>query len=364
VSRADAQAARAHESDDLPSPWLSWTRWEFWPWWATYGPIIPLGLILAARHGSLTLPLIANTHPDLAMLAGESKSRILALVPERWRVPFEHIASGAPDAREAAARAAIARRGWSFPIVAKPDVGERGSGFRLVRDSTQLTGALNAHAGATILQPFHPGPHEIGLLYARLPHAARGEIISATTKEFATIIGDGLRTIRQLILTHPRRRLQARVFLARLGAAASTVPAAGEIVPLGIAGNHCQGTMFLNGAHLVTPALLGRIDQIAREIPGFHFGRFDIRYSDPVAFSRGDDLAIVELNGIASEPTHIYDPSVPLSRAYRDIARTLRQVFEIGSANRGAGHSPPTILAAWHQVRASLTPRGPSFLAD
>ncbi|MDX2117849.1 MAG: hypothetical protein SFY96_06690 [Planctomycetota bacterium] len=363
MSVADAQAAHSHERD-LPSPWLSWTRWEFWPWWATYGPIMPLGLMLAARHGSMTLPLIANTHPDLAMLAGESKSRILALIPERWRVPFESIAPGPADARESTARAAIARRGWTFPIVAKPDVGERGSGFRLVRDPTQLAAALKSHAVATILQPFHPGPHEIGLLYARLPNAPRGAIISATTKEFATVLGDGVHTLRDLILAHPRRRLQARVFLARLGTAATRVPAAGEVVALGVAGNHCQGTMFLNGAHLVTPALLDRIDQIAREIPGFHFGRFDIRYSDPLAFSRGEGLAIVELNGIASEPTHIYDPSVPLSHAYRDIFRTLRTVFAIGAANRDAGHRPPTLAEAWQHVQRSVAPRGGSSIAD
>lgn len=348
----------------LPLRALSWTRWEFWPWWATYGPIVPYGLWLALRHGGLTVPLIANTHPDLSMLAGESKSRILALVPERWRVPFEVVPSGDAAGRNAAARQAVARRGWNWPIVAKPDVGERGAGFRVVKDAEGLGRALAAHAGATILQPFHPGPHEIGLLYARHPDRERGEIISATTKEFADVVGDGASSLRELILRHPRRRLQARVFLARLGADATRVPAKGERVPLVIAGNHCQGTMFRDGMYLVTDAVRARIDEIARQVPGLHFGRFDIRYRDEAAFARGDGISILELNGIASEPTHIYDPDVSLRRAYRDIGKTLRVIFEIGAAQRLAGAAQPSVMCAVRHIRASLQGGATSPLAD
>ena len=92
------------------------------------------------------------------------------------------------------------------------------------------------------------------------------------------------------------------------------VLASGERFPLAMAGNHAQGTLFRNGAHLITPALEKRIDEIARAYPGFYIGRFDIRYTDVEAFKAGRDLAIVELNGATGESTNIYDPdgsSVP-----------------------------------------------------
>ncbi len=349
---------------NLPPRQMSWTRWEFWPWWATYAPIMPYGVWLALRHRGLTLPLIANTHPDLAMLAGESKARILTLVPERWRVPYEVVEAGDARAREAAARAAVERRGWEWPIVAKPDVGERGAGFRVVRDASGLGAALAAHGGATVLQPFHPGPHEIGLLYARDPDAARGEIVSATRKEFSCVWGDGERTVRELILQDARLRLQARVFLERLGERAERVPIRGERVSLVVAGNHCQGTKFCDGMPLVTEAVRARIDEIARQIPGFYFGRFDIRYHDAAAFGRGEEMTILELNGIASEPTHIYDPDVPLWRAYKDAAGVLRRVFEIGSSQRKRGVVPPSVAQAIAHVRASMRRRPSSLLAD
>ena len=66
--------------------------------------------------------------------------------------------------------------------------------------------------------------------------------------------------------------------------------------------------MFLDGAELITPAVEARIDEIARQVPGFFIGRFDVRYASLEAFRRGDDLAIVELNGVTSESTNIYDP--------------------------------------------------------
>ena len=117
----------------------------------------------------------------------------------------------------------------------------------------------------------------------------------------------------------------------------------GERLSLVTAGNHCQGAIFLDGGGLITPALEARIDQIARSVPGFYIGRFDIRYSTTDAFLRGEDLAIVELNGVTSESTNIYDPSYGALRAWRTLARQWQLVFEIGAANRARGAAPPSV---------------------
>ena len=60
------------------------------------------------------------------------------------------------------------------------------------------------------------------------------------------------------------------------------MPARGERVRLVFAGNHCKGAAFRDGRDLITPALTERVDWLARTIPGFHFGRFDVRFSSPV----------------------------------------------------------------------------------
>ena len=96
------------------------------------------------------------------------------------------------------------------------------------------------------------------------------------------------------------------------------MPAAGEAVRLARAGNHCQGTEFRDGRHLHTPALEAAVDAIARRIDGFYFGRFDVRYASPEALARGEGFAIVELNGVTSEATHVYDPDGSLARRVAD----------------------------------------------
>ena len=95
--------------------------------------------------------------------------------------------------------------------------------------------------------------------------------------------------------------------------------------------------MFLDGADLITAPLSARIDEIARHVPGFFIGRFDVRYANIEAFRRGEDLAIVELNGVTSESTNIYDPGYGAWQAWRTLARQWQLVFEIGAANRVVG---------------------------
>src|SRR4029079_3344489 len=110
-------------------------------------------------------------------------------------------------------------------------------------------------------------------------------------------------------------------FLTRHATDADRVLDEGEVFPLALAGNHCQGTLFRDGWHLVTPELEAAFDHVARCFDGFFMGRFDVRYADPEEFETGRGFAIVELNGVTSESTNLYDPSWPLWRAYRTLFR-------------------------------------------
>lgn len=306
--------------------------WEFWPPWLFYAPVAAWIAALTLRHG---LTALTAANPGLADggLVGESKADILRLLPERWTIPWLLI----PSAERGRAHALVEARGWAYPLVAKPDVGQRGAGVQRVADEAALLDYLRRAEGAVLLQPWHPGPFEAGVFYARRPDEARGRIFSITDKRFPTLVGDGRATVADLVRRHPRFRFQAPLFLARHAARAHDVLPAGACLPLGDIGNHAQGAMFVDGSDLITPALEARIDAIAREIPGFFVGRFDIRYSDRDAFRRGDDLAIVELNGVTAESTNIYDPSRSLLTAYRTLFAQWALIFAIGGANRARG---------------------------
>ncbi|NIM61209.1 MAG: carboxylate--amine ligase, partial [Acidobacteria bacterium] len=79
-----------------------------------------------------------------------------------------------------------------------------------------------------------------------------------------------------------------------------------------------------------TEALERRIDDVSSGFDGFFFGRYDLRVQDLDAFAGGRGFKIVELNGVTSEATHIYDPRHSLLDAWRTLFRQWRLAFEIG----------------------------------
>ena len=103
------------------------------------------------------------------------------------------------------------------------------------------------------------------------------------------------------------------------------------------AGNHCKGSIFRNGHEHITPALAARIEAIARAIPDFHFGRFDVRYDGAAALRRGEDFRIIEINGVGAEATHIWDPSTNLWDIWGVQLHHYGAAFDIGRRMRAAG---------------------------
>ena len=320
--------------------------------WLFYAPVGAWTAWLALRFGGYRTMSSANPGMPDGGIVGESKFEILARLPEAWVVPSHLIQPGALEDRLRALRAVLDGAPWGFPIVLKPDTGQRGSGVRLARSLVDARNYLAAVHGPVVVQPYHPGPFEAGVFYYRFPGAARGRILSITDKHFPAVVGDGVSSIADLVWAHSRYRMQARTFLARLGGRAHEVPAAGVTVRLAMAGNHAQGTMFRDGAALLTPALEARIDEIARAYDGFFVGRFDIRYTSREAFTAGRDFAIVELNGATAESTNIYDPDRSLLSAYRVLFHQWRLVFAIGAANRRAGHAATSTRRLLDLLRA------------
>jgi membrane protein DedA with SNARE-associated domain len=340
-------------------------RWEFWPAWVFYLPLVPWFLYLAARYRSLTVWTTAN--PGIVPaggVVGESKADILSRLPAKWVVPTLLVPAGEVGDRLRLVLDAVADRGWEFPLILKPDAGERGAGVRKADDPVDVEKYLLVNPGPVIAQPFHPGPFEAGIFYYRLPGEERGHIFSVTDKVFPVLTGNGHSTLEELVWAHRRFRMQAATFLARHAADADRVLAAGERFVLATAGNHCQGTLFRDGAHLVTPALEAAFDSAASQFDGFFVGRFDVRYTDPAEFRAGHGFAIVELNGVTSESTNLYDPSWPIWRAYRTLFRQWAMLFRVGDANRRQGHRPASLPELLDLLRAHYRDRTTSPLAD
>ena len=81
-----------------------------------------------------------------------------------------------------------------------------------------------------------------------------------------------------------------------------------------------------------------------QDLPDFHFGRLDIRFESRAALRAGERFRIIEVNGVGSEATHIWDPDARIWSAYRDQFRHYRAAFEIGAEMRRRGIRPTPLL--------------------
>ena len=338
----------------LLSRWRRLTRWEFWPAWAVYPPVVVYILWLGLRHRGWTLFTAVN--PGMGRdggFVGESKSMILrGLAGAGGRVAdWTVLPPGPVEARAAALAAWRAKVGAGWPVVLKPDVGERGGGVAIVRDEAAARAKLAETPEALIAQRHVPGV-EFGVFYYRIPseEGREGGILAVTEKRLVSVTGDGRRTLEELILADDRAVCMARFFLRRHEARLDEAPAAGEAVRLSELGTHCLGALFLDGERLITPELVAATERVSRTFEGFYFGRYDVRTESAEALMRGE-FTVIELNGVTSEATSMYDPAHSVWFGWRTLCRQWRIAFAIAAENRARGVRPLTVAEFFRLVR-------------
>lgn len=333
----------------LVSRWRRWTRWEFWPPWLFYPPVLLRVAGLALRYRHPTLFTAANPAMPASGFIGESKMAILEglsgtpeLVARTRLLP----AAGSTGERRRLVEAFLQEEDLDLPLVLKPDAGQRGQGVSVVRSMEEVETYLERNGSDSLVQEHVPG-EELGVFYVRLPEEERGRIFSITEKTMPVVRGDGQSTLEELILRDPRAVAMAPHYLKINAARLGEVPTRGEPVKLVELGTHCLGSIFLDGAHRRTPGLEAAIDRMSRNYEGFYFGRYDLRLPPSADLEAGTGFKVIELNGVTSEATHIYDPRNGLLAAYRVLFEQWRLAFEIGRQNveRGAETVPLRRLA-------------------
>jgi len=329
----------------LFSRWKRLTRWEFWPSWVFYPPVFFNMLFLGIRYRSLTLFTAANPAIPLGGLVGESKKAILDGLKDRAELVarYELIeADLSPHQKERAVISFLDRHKLSFPVVLKPDAGQRGIGVAVIQNVSGVAAYFQAPRPATLVQEYVPG-FEFGIFYYRIPGQPRGHIFSITEKRFPIVIGDGKRDLEHLVLKDPRAVCMAPFYLNLLNERRYTVPAEDEMIQLVELGTHCRGAVFQDGRWIKTIELERAIDELCHGFDGFYFGRFDIRTKSLDDLRLGKGFKAIELNGVTSESTNIYDPGNGLVDAYAVLFKQWRIAFKIGDRNRRLGFRPASV---------------------
>ncbi len=328
--------------------------YEYWPFWLFFLPLVPYWIYLSIKAKSLTYFTAANPGIIHGGVFGESKIEILEKIDPKYRPTtlFFKVSATLPEVIST-----IEHSDLVFPMILKPDVGERGSEVEKIENESELAKYLKRNEQDFIVQEFVDYDIELGVLYHKLPITGTSNITSIVQKEFLGITGDGVSTIRELLKTNERAKLQKKTLEQKHGNHLDDVLPKGVFENLQPIGNHCLGTKFLSGQHLINAELVQIFDRISSGVEGFNFGRFDLKVSSFEDLYAGKNIKVMELNGVTSEPGHIYDPKFNILRAYKDTIFSMKTSCLVSIENMKIGAKVTPFWTMFKLLRGHFSPK-------
>ena len=331
---------------------------EFWPMWLMYVPVVLQWLLLSIRYRSLSLPLIANPAVPLSGMVGVAKSAVFDAAgaeARQWILPWivYEVTDSAAEEQAQQIFQNLELLGLGLPIVGKPDIGCRGAGVKLLKDADEVRSYIAKFpvGGSIQFQQLSRWDAEAGVFYVRHPDHSAGEITSLTLKYTPYVVGTGQHTLGELIELDPRAGDLLHLYSSRHAERWNQVIPAGEPFRLVFSASHCRGAVFRDACELISPKLSRSLDKIFDDIPGYHYGRLDIKFRDIESLQQGTDFEIIEINGASSESINIWDRNAGLGDAIMTLLRQYSTLFKLGHANRRLGHKTPGLLVLYKAWR-------------
>lgn len=316
-------------------------HWEFWSPFILYTPIVVYTFYLWIKFKKITVVTAANPGIEEGGFIGESKVSILNRIGVKESVA-KYFFIDATNKNIKDALLFMDTNNLGFPIVLKPDIGERGKGVQILKNKEMLYEAFSNLTEPHLMQEYINGK-EYGIFYYRYPNEENGHLFSITKKEKICVIGDGNHTLEQLILRDQRAVCMAGIHFDKHIDDLYSIPAKGEKVQLVELGTHSRGALFLDGNEFISSELTKIIDKISKSFEGFYFGRYDIKVQNESDLKSGLNVKVLEINGVTSESTNIYDPKNSYFFAIKTLMKQWRIAFEIGAINYQNGATIPSL---------------------
>src|SRR5688500_11580739 len=172
-------------------------HWEYWPVYIFNIPVLFTWLWNALRSRDLFFFTLTNPGIETGGFFGESKSQILRHIPDAFKP--KTVLWEAP-VHEDEIEELFNKSGLRFPVIVKPEIGERGWHVARIYSMQELKDHVRSHPIDLILQPYVDMPMEVSIMVYQMPDGSKSEVTSICQKEFLHVRGDGRSTIEQLIL--------------------------------------------------------------------------------------------------------------------------------------------------------------------
>lgn len=309
------------------------TNWEYWPSFMFYIPVVPYAFYLALKSRSFGFFSAVNPCMEGSGHGLESKYDTVQLLPTKYKPKTIFIKVGD---KISTILPKLISNNIKFPLIIKPDIGFRGLLVKKINSEKELNQYINKYNSINLIaQELISYKNECGIFYYKIPGEKAGTITSITLKKYLTVIGNGKSTILELTQKDDRAKIYVDLISELNKDKLYTIPLKNEEIVLNIIGNHSKGTQFINGNHLINKELIFFFDKLSNSIEGWNFGRVDIKYNNFEELKKGVNLKLIEINGIISEPTHIYDAS---KGTYFDALKAIKKhwklIHSIGVKNK------------------------------
>ncbi len=308
--------------------------WEYWPMYVVYFPVSFYYVYLAAKARSFFFFSASNPTIETGGMFFESKIKIFELIPRELYPATIYIDE--KDSLEQILNT-MSEHAIAFPVIAKPDRGERGWCVQKIENENELIIYKTINKIPFLIQDFVPYDLEFSIFYCKKPSEKKGRITSVTFKNLLSIRGDGISTVDKLIKKNNRAFLQYHTLKNSKSIDFKMILPKGVKQILVPYGNHVRGSEFLDYNHIIEPQLVNTIDDISSRIKGFYYGRFDLRCTSLEDLKAGKNIQILELNGAGAEPAHIYDPKYSYIKAQQVLAYHYKLMYDIAIENNKRG---------------------------
>ncbi len=319
---------------------------EYWPWWMLVIPVWPLWIWYGFRLRCLTWFTTVNPGIEDGGFMGESKKSIQEIIPLDLQPRTFYITKTNPFST------VKEQLDLTYPFIAKPDIGGRGRKISIINNPSELEHYNETVGEDYMIQEMIHAPLELGVFFTRIPNEHTGWVTSVTSKGFLSVLGDGSSTIGQLMALDARASQQVDRIAEHTDL--SRIPKLNEEVLLEPIGNHSRGTKFINESHRINNELHLVFTQIAKRIDGFYYGRFDIRVPSWEDLYKGKNISILELNGLTSDVTHIFDPEYRLRDVFKTQYQHIRIARQIAKENLRSGVKATPIIELTKKSLAAL----------
>ncbi|HET7896247.1 MAG TPA: hypothetical protein VFL47_01210, partial [Flavisolibacter sp.] len=215
-----------------------WRNWELWPFALIYAPLAPLWLWYALKAKSFWF--FTPTDPTLTFAGfdGEEKREMYDLLPPCSYPKTIYIEANLPFNE---VKQLVKQHGFAYPFCVKPDKGLKGLLFRKVDNQEKLKFYHENVPVNYLVQELIEAPIEVSVFYYRHPSSQSGTISGFIQKDLMHVLGDGKRTLWELILDHPKARHRAEEMQIKHGNSLTSVLPSGEKYLLTHAANLNRG---------------------------------------------------------------------------------------------------------------------------